>query len=536
MQNKTVSRKKAVHILRRAIQVVCFFLLPSLFLQIFNSLKAVFLFLVHGQGTFAAAVPNLIVLVAATAVTAVAGRFFCGWMCAFGSMGDFLYRIPRLGKKNPRRYLTGADAALKWVKYVLLAAIVVLVWGFQLVSLPSGTNPWDLFGMLVSFGSLPSLATLASGWVPAAVILLAIMLASVLVERFFCRYLCPLGAYFSLISRFRPLAIAKDRKSCGRCSLCTRKCAMGIALGGMDRVRSGECIDCMACTECCPTANAQLDLSEESRNVLVAGSLSCALIAGSYYLGNFAGEKLTAAAAPAAVSDTAQTVSGIAAGLPDGIYTGSGSGFRGETTVSVDVSGGIITNITVDSTNDNQEYMNRASSSVISEILSSQSADVDTVSGATYSSNAVITAVKNALGSGSSSSQTTAAASSQAETQAQTESASSAGGTLSAADGTYTGTGTGLRGETQVTVTVSGGKITDIAVDSYQDDQEFFERASAAIIDEILSEQSVDVDAVSGATYSSNGIRQAVADALNLDFTASAVTQSGHGGGHGGGR
>ena len=100
-------------------------------------------------------------------------------------------------------------------------------------------------------------------------------------------------------------------------------------------------------------------------------------------------------------------------------------------------------------------------------------------------------------------------------------------------DGVYTGTGTGYRGETEVSVTVSGGKITDIEIVSYQDDREYFERASA-IVDDIISMQSVDVDTISGATFSSNGILEAVADALSVDFTSSNSTLQGEGhGGHG---
>lgn len=67
-------------------------------------------------------------------------------------------------------------------------------------------------------------------------------------------------------------------------------------------------------------------------------------------------------------------------------------------------------------------------------------------------------------------------------------------------------------------VTVSGGKITDITVESYEDDEQFFSRAESTVIDEILSQQSVNVSTVSGATYSSNGIMEAVADALGISF------------------
>lgn len=86
-------------------------------------------------------------------------------------------------------------------------------------------------------------------------------------------------------------------------------------------------------------------------------------------------------------------------------------------------------------------------------------------------------------------------------------------------DGVYTGTGTGYRGTTQVQVTVEEGRITDITVLSYEDDRQYFSRAQSSLIADILHAQGVDVSTVSGATFSSNGILEAVADALDMDFT-----------------
>ena len=87
------------------------------------------------------------------------------------------------------------------------------------------------------------------------------------------------------------------------------------------------------------------------------------------------------------------------------------------------------------------------------------------------------------------------------------------------ADGEYTGIGKGLRGNTQVQVTVSGGKISEITVISYADDRQYFSRAQGSMIDRIMENQGINVSTVSGATYSSNSILEAVADALDIEFT-----------------
>ena len=96
-------------------------------------------------------------------------------------------------------------------------------------------------------------------------------------------------------------------------------------------------------------------------------------------------------------------------------------------------------------------------------------------------------------------------------------------------DGVYIGSGTGLRGTTQVQVTVEDGMITDITVLSYADDRQYFTRAQSTVIASILKTQGIDVSTVSGATFSSNSIIEAVADALDLDFTNPNASASGMG-------
>ncbi|MCI2049356.1 MAG: 4Fe-4S binding protein [Lachnospiraceae bacterium] len=480
---RSVSRSKKGWIpwLRRGIQVLCFLLVPSLFIQIWNSLKEVFMLILHGEGTLSTIAPDLVLLITATAVTALAGRFFCGWMCSFGAMQDLLYRLPRLGKKHSRRSVSErTDDILKVVKYSLLIAIVVFVWGLQLVTIPSGTSPWDFFGMISVFWNMPALSVLFPAFIPAAILLAAIVAGSFFIERFFCRYLCPLGAYFSLISRARLFYVSKPRENCGRCSLCSVKCSVGIPLGETNRVKDGECIDCMECVRYCPSANAELAVDERERNALAAGAVSCVLIAGSSYLGNFV-----------SMQANAGTGSYMASAASEDTTSASETDTTAATSADVIVSG--------------QAASSADSADVSSENTTAEAASEDT---------------------------TTAATAAAASDETQAVASTSSGVASQIADGTYTGTGTGLRGTTTVQVTVAGGQITDISVVSYEDDQQFFSRASSTVIDEILQQQDVSVDAVSGATYSSNGIMEAVADALNVSYTPATVSQQGGPGMH----
>ena len=101
----------------------------------------------------------------------------------------------------------------------------------------------------------------------------------------------------------------------------------------------------------------------------------------------------------------------------------------------------------------------------------------------------------------------------------QVETTETAEQPITVSDGTYIGKGTGFRGETEVSVTAESGRITDITILSYRDDERYFSRAAGSMIEAILNNQSLRVNTVSGATFSSNGILEAVADALDLSFT-----------------
>lgn len=215
--------------------------------------------------------------------------------------------------------------------------------------------------------------------------------------------------------------------------------------------------------------------------------------------------------------------------LTDGVYKGTGTGYAGEITVAVQIKDKQIVAIDILSSSDDAAFFKRAQA-VIDKIIEGQTLEVDTVSGATYSSRGIISAVKNAL-TGEKDSGTTG--------QSQSGSGAAAGSSTSVAvvedpsaykDGTYYGTGTGFGGTLKVKVEISGGKIISIQIMENQDGSEYISKASA-LINTIIQNQSTNVDTVSGATYSSVGIIQAVRNALSqAAVSTSGTTTSGEAG------
>lgn len=202
--------------------------------------------------------------------------------------------------------------------------------------------------------------------------------------------------------------------------------------------------------------------------------------------------------------------------LADGVYKGSATGFSGPVTVAVTIMDKKITSIDILSSTDDEAFFNRAKG-VIDRIISSQSFDVDVVSGATYSSNGIIGAVKNAL-TGEKDNGVTGKSKQESTSESESDSSSVEIAAVQDAsaykDGTYYGTGKGFAGTMKVKVDIVGGKIASISIVSTKDGDSYVKSASS-LLDTIVEKQSTNVDTVSGATFSSRGIISAVRSALS---------------------
>lgn len=208
--------------------------------------------------------------------------------------------------------------------------------------------------------------------------------------------------------------------------------------------------------------------------------------------------------------------------LEDGVYKGSGTGFAGDITVSVQIQDKKIVSIDIIRFSDDEAFFSRAKA-VIDIIIEGQTLDVDTVSGATFSSRGIINAVKNALTGEKDSNETGQAQSGGAAGAGRTTSVTTVKEPDSYIDGIYYGIGTGFGGPLKVKVEISGGKITSIQIVENSDGSSYISKASA-VISSILSKQSTNVDTVSGATYSSVGIIKAVRNALSQAAVSGSST------------
>lgn len=210
-------------------------------------------------------------------------------------------------------------------------------------------------------------------------------------------------------------------------------------------------------------------------------------------------------------STTTPTTEVPEGGYKDGTYQGSGTGFGGTITVQVTVSGGKITAVDILSASGETGSYFASAQGVVSKVLSSQSPNVDAVSGATYSSNGIIQAVQNALSQAGNSDSATPTPTPTPKPAKKPKKDTS----VSYKDGVYEGQAESFDGIVTVKVTIKNGKIKKIS-NTNTDTPEFFNKAWKTIKSNVISRQSTsEIDTVSGATFSSNGILGALSQALS---------------------
>ena len=237
---------------RLTIQIAFFAFFPAAFSAAENGVKAIFTQIGLMQPVpFSGFVAFLAVL---AVYTVMAGRFFCGYACAFGTLGDVLFMLFSPVRKKlhvpARPFPPRVQRALQELKYVVLAAICALCFAGAWDGV-SAWSPWTAFASLRA-GNLDGVE------VAGGVLLALIAVGMLFVERFFCQFLCPLGALLSLLPVLPFSAFRRDRASClAKCDKCKRACPVAVH-PDPDEFPSGECIACGRCADGCPAGNVGL--------------------------------------------------------------------------------------------------------------------------------------------------------------------------------------------------------------------------------------------------------------------------------------
>ena len=204
------------------------------------------------------------------------GRYFCGWICALGTMQELSAKLGFLIFKRKFEIPKKIDKPLRYLKYVVLVWAIYFTW-------KTGTlfiRPYDPFA---AFSHIP--AGWTELWGSFAIgfsILIISLVASMFVDRFFCKYACPLGGLLGIFSKISFFKIKRENTTCIHCNLCNKSCPVNIEVVSLEKVDSAECIGCLQCVTHCPTEKETLKTTIFSKNIkpIIIGILGLSIYLG----------------------------------------------------------------------------------------------------------------------------------------------------------------------------------------------------------------------------------------------------------------
>lgn len=235
--------------LRAGLQILFFLLTPSLFTGAFSGVK--YIFTQIGLSQPLEPVSFVKTLAVLCLLTMIFGRFFCGYVCAFGALGDGVQFVSKKVQKKVKKKLPAIPSEVKkWLNRLPfgILTVIIIFCALGMYGSLSGYSPWDVFSMATSLNFR------LEGYVLGCVLLALILVGMAWEPRFFCRFLCPMGAVFRLLPIFPWAILRRDRSQCGKgCSACTKNCPVEVSLG--EGGNAADCIRCEGCRGICPRGN-----------------------------------------------------------------------------------------------------------------------------------------------------------------------------------------------------------------------------------------------------------------------------------------
>ena len=193
----------------------------------------------------------LFLFMAFSAMSLIAKKSFCSWLCPVGTLSEHLAKVGRAIFGRTFRLPRVVDIPLRGLKYLLLAFFLVIIGGMSATMLAQFMQ--TPYGLLADVKMLNFFRHMSG---TALVVVGVLVLLSFVVEGVWCRYLCPYGALMGLVSLLSPLKIRREASLCIDCAKCAKACPAGLAVDKLVQIRSVECTACMSCVAVCPAEGA----------------------------------------------------------------------------------------------------------------------------------------------------------------------------------------------------------------------------------------------------------------------------------------
>jgi polyferredoxin len=218
---------------------------------------------------------GLFIFIAIVAMSVAVKKSFCSWLCPVGTLSESLWILGRKLFKRDFNVPRWLDYPLRSLKYLLLFFFAYSIWQMDVPSLENFIySPYNKVADIKMYLFFANITTFAL-WT-----IIVLMVLSILIKNFWCRFLCPYGALLGIIGWLSPLKITRNKSTCIDCELCTMACPSSIKVHKAGRVWSDECMNCMLCVQACPAKNTlDVRVSANSKDAVPNWVLG-ALVAG----------------------------------------------------------------------------------------------------------------------------------------------------------------------------------------------------------------------------------------------------------------
>src|SRR5450631_3736448 len=205
---------------------------------------------------------GMFLLIAFLAASWIFRKSFCGWLCPVGTVSEYLWRLGHQTFGRNFRLPRKLDVGLRSLKYLLLALFVYAVASMSVPAIRAFLE--GPYGMVDDVKMLNFFRYLG---LTGGVVVALLVVASVFVQNFWCRYLCPYGALMGLAALASPLRIRREASLCIDCGKCAKACPSALPVDKLVTIRSAECIGCLECVAECPAAGALMMAAPRKRRV-----------------------------------------------------------------------------------------------------------------------------------------------------------------------------------------------------------------------------------------------------------------------------
>ena len=178
-------------------------------------------------------------------------KSFCGWLCPIGTVSEYLWKLGRRIFGRNFKLPIWLDRPLRCLKYLLLGFFVYAISTMSAAAIADFVS--SPYGLVVDVRMLNFFRYMTG---TTATVLALLLVASLFLQNFWCRYLCPYGALMGLISLCSPLRVKRHESACIDCGKCTKACPSALPVDKLIQIRSAECISCMECVAACPAQDA----------------------------------------------------------------------------------------------------------------------------------------------------------------------------------------------------------------------------------------------------------------------------------------